>query len=80
MLTVKDTMTLDFERQWWKYPAVKETKIRDLFGESPTRYFQRLNVLIDTPEALAYDPMTVKRLQRLREQRRRQRARSATGN
>jgi hypothetical protein len=42
---------------------------------SATRYYQILNILIDTPEALAFDPMLVKRLRRMRASR--QRARSA---
>lgn len=42
---------------------------------SPTRYYQVLNALIDSPVALAHDPMLVKRLRRQRATR--QRARSA---
>jgi hypothetical protein len=42
---------------------------------SATRYYQVLNALLDRPEALAADPMLVKRLRRLRTAR--QRARSA---
>jgi hypothetical protein len=42
---------------------------------SATRYYQVLNALIDREDALAYDPMLVKRLRRLRAAR--QRARSA---
>jgi hypothetical protein len=42
---------------------------------SATRYYQVLNTLIDSPAALAADPMLVKRLRRLRATR--QRARSA---
>ena len=66
---------LAFERQWWKYAGAKEQAIRDLFGLSATRYYQVLNALIDTPEALVADPMLVKRLRRLRATR--QRTRSA---
>lgn len=69
MLTVKETMTLDLERTWWRHPAVKDTRIRELFGETPTRYYQRLTALLDRPDALAYDAQTVHRLQRLRQQR-----------
>lgn len=75
MLSVKDKMTLDFERQWWKYSGAKEAAIRDRFGESSTRYYQRLNALIDRPDAMAYDALVVRRLQRIRAQR--QAARSA---
>ncbi len=66
---------LDFERQWWKYAGAKEQAVRELFDMSATRYYQVLNALIDRPEALAHDPMLVKRLRRLRSSR--QRARSA---
>lgn len=75
MLSDRDREILEFERQWWKYAGAKEQAIRDLFDMSATRYYQILNGLIDTPEALAFDPMLVKRLRRLRASR--QRARSA---
>lgn len=74
-LSERDRGVLEFERQWWKYAGAKEQAIRDLFGMSATRYYQILNGLIDTPEALAFDPMLVKRLRRMRAAR--QRARSA---
>ncbi len=64
---------LDFEREWWKHPGPKERAIREGFGLSPARYHQLLNRAIDLPEALAYDPMLVRRLRRLREERRRKR-------
>ena len=73
-LTDLDQRTLDFERQWWKYAGAKEAGIRDAFDESPTRYYQRLNALIDRPAALAHDPLGVRRLRRLRDARRRQRS------
>ena len=71
----RDQQILAFERQWWKYAGAKEQAIRELFDMSATRYYQVLNALIDRPEALAVDPMLVKRLRRLRASR--QRARSA---
>ena len=74
-LTDRDRRILEFERQWWKYAGAKEQAIRDLFDMSSTRYYQILNALIDTPEALAADPMLVKRLRRMRASR--QRVRSA---
>src|SRR6187401_546988 len=75
VLSRRDREILAFERQWWKYAGAKEQAIRELFDMSATRYYQVLNALIDTPEALATDPMLVKRLRRLRSAR--QRARSA---
>jgi hypothetical protein len=74
-LTDREREILAFERHWWKYAGAKEQAIRELFGVSPTRYYQVLNALLDRPEALAHDPMLVKRLRRMR--RSRQHARSA---
>lgn len=74
-LSEQDRGILAFERQWWKYEGAKEQTIRELFDMSSTRYYQTLNALIDTPEALAFDPMLVKRLRRMRASR--QKARSA---
>ena len=65
---------LDFERDWWKTPGPKERRIRERLGLSPARYQQLLNRAIDLPEALEYDPMLVRRLRRLREERRRKRS------
>jgi hypothetical protein len=74
-LSERDLRILEFERQWWKYAGAKEQAMREKFDMSATRYYQALNALIDRPEALAADPMLVKRLRRLRAAR--QRARSA---
>ena len=74
-LSDRDREIIAFERQWWKYAGAKEQAIRELFDMSATRYYQVLNLLIDSPIALAADPMLIKRLRRLRATR--QRARSA---
>jgi hypothetical protein len=74
-LSERDRAILAFERQWWKYAGAKETAIRELFGLSATRYYQVLNGLIDDSNALAADPLLIKRLRRMRDER--QRARSA---
>ncbi len=74
-LTDRDRAILDFERSWWNESGPKEALIRERFELSATRYYQILNGLIDDPEALAADPMLVKRLRRMRSTR--QRARSA---
>jgi len=71
----RDQQVLAFERQWWRYAGAKEQAIRDSFDMSATRYYQVLNALIDREAALAFDPLLVKRLRRLRSAR--QRARSA---
>jgi hypothetical protein len=73
-LSARDAEILAFERQWWKFAGAKEQAIRDQFQMSATRYYQVLNALIDKPEALAQDPLLVKRLRRLRSTRQRNRS------
>lgn len=63
---------LEFEREWWKLPGSKETAAKEKFGLRTAQYYQVLAKLIDKPEAMAIDPMVVKRLQRRRAERRRQ--------
>ena len=70
----RDREILAFERQWWKYAGAKEQAIRELFDMSATRYYQVLNALLDKPEAMAADPLLIKRLRRLRTSRQRTRA------
>ena len=74
-LSERDREILSLERLWWQYAGAKEQAIRDKFEMSSTRYYQVLNALIDREEALAFDPLLVKRLRRLRDKR--QRSRSA---
>jgi hypothetical protein len=64
---------LDLERRSPVPGASKALAIRRRLGLSPTRYHQLLVRAIDLPEALAYDPVVVRRLRRLREARRRSR-------
>ena len=78
-LSERDRDLLRFERQWWKFAGAKEQAVRDQFGMSATRYYQVLNALIDKPEALAQDPLLVKRLRRLRATRQRNRSAKRLG-
>ncbi len=68
-----DREMLDFEGQWFKHAGAKESQIRERFDCSPTAYYRRLNALLEDATALAYAPLTVRRLIRLREARRRAR-------
>lgn len=79
-LEERDLAILEFENRWWQHAGQKEEAVRAAFGFSPTRYYQLLGALIDSPAALMHDPLLVKRLQRLRDTRqaaRRARARNA---
>ena len=73
-LTRREHDVLAFERQWWKYAGSKEDAIKELFSMSATRYYQVLNALVERPEALAADPMLVKRLRRQRASRQKAKA------
>lgn len=68
-----DTVTeqiMAIERQFWRTPGAKDDAIRAM-GLSVTRFYQLLNRLLDDPAALAADPVTVYRLDRIRRGRRR---------
>lgn len=65
---------LSFERGRWKHLGAKESAIRVRFGVSAVVYFAALDRVLDDPASLAIDAVTVKRLQRLRESRRRARS------
>ena len=73
VISERDAAILDFERGWWQLPIAKDQAIRERFSLSGAQYYQILNSLIDTREALAFDPLLVKRLRRLRAQRRAER-------
>lgn len=68
-LTEQESRILEFERTWWRFGGAKEEAIRDQFDLTATRYYQLLNRLIDQEAALAADPVLVRRLRRLRQQR-----------
>lgn len=69
----RERAVLAVERRSWPGPGAKERAVREGLGLSPTRYYQLLNALLDDPRALAHDPVTVNRLRRVREEKRRRR-------
>lgn len=86
-LTDRDRAILDFERTWWSEPGrgggperphergrgPKAAAIQSRMGLSPARYYRLLAELIGSAEAAAYDPLVVRRLRKLRTNRRRAR-------
>jgi len=72
-LSDRERAILDFERGWWTRPGPKEAAIRAELGVSATRYYEILRSLVDRPEAFEYDPLTVSRVRRERDRRRRER-------
>lgn len=69
---------LEFERSFWTFDDPKETLIRARFQCSADEYYAELNDLLEQPEALAHDPLVVRRLQRQRIRRRRERLETGT--
>ncbi len=69
VLSEQDMRVLRFERTTWRTVGAKEQAIAETLGISATRYYQLLNELIDTPEALKFDPVLVKRLRARRARR-----------
>lgn len=73
-LSERDMRLLAFERGTWRTAGGKEQAIVEVLGISATRYYQLLNELIDSPEALKFDPALVKRLRAQRARRQRMRS------
>ncbi|MCX5200432.1 DUF3263 domain-containing protein [Streptomyces sp. NBC_00237] len=69
-LSARELAVLAVEKRGWAGPGAKERAIREQLGISPTRYYQLLNALLDDARAWEHDPTTVKRLRRVRDERR----------
>ncbi len=78
-LSPRDKCILAFERLHWKHRGAKDTAILVLFGLSFIAYGQILWSIVDRPAAEEYDPELVRRLRRLRDARRQNRAARAVG-
>ena len=70
-LSARDRAIIDLECAWRHLSRPKSSEIRVRFRISPSRYYELLNTLLDDPDAYEYDPLTVKRTLRLRNDRRR---------
>lgn len=64
-LTDREKAMLAFTTQPWGSRGRQNEAIREQFGITPTKFWQAVRALILRPEALAYDPVTVHRLERL---------------
>lgn len=68
-MTPQQEVILQFERRWYVAQGNKEADIREELGLSAVRYYQLLNAILDRPDALAAEPVLVKRLLRIRNSR-----------
>lgn len=67
MLSQTDIAVLDFAAHAPRSLGAREEAIQRELGLTPVRYYQRLNALLDSPDALKSSPQLVRRLQRLRD-------------
>ena len=70
MLSQRDVKVLEFESAWWHYPGPKDRAIREYVGMSATRYYQALRRLVDDDEAATEYPLVIRRLRKMRRERR----------
>lgn len=68
MLNAEGRAILDFERAHWQEPGAKDESIEISLGLTAVTFYERLLELVDNPLALAYDPLTVKRVSKLIEE------------
>lgn len=68
-LSALELEVLAFEAAHPRHTAAKADAIRRRFGRSSTQYYQILARLIESPAALAHDPLLISRLRRLRDAR-----------
>ena len=64
---------LDLEREAWTLATSKESEIRERFGISASSYYKAVAGLVERPAAFEYDPLTVLRVRKQRDLRRRSR-------
>jgi hypothetical protein len=72
-LTVRERAVIDFERECFTMPGGKDANILRVLGISPSTYRRTLRMAVERRAAFAYDPLTVARVRRQREDRRRER-------
>ncbi|MDJ0923966.1 MAG: DUF3263 domain-containing protein [Acidimicrobiia bacterium] len=69
MLSQRDIKVLEFEGSWWHYPEPKDRAVREYLGMSATRYYQALRRLVDDEAAAREYPLVIRRLRRIRRER-----------
>lgn len=63
-MTDTEMAILDFEREWWRHAGARNQEVSQRWGLSASEYERRLIAIAMRPEAMAYDPLTVRRLRR----------------
>jgi len=68
-LSAADREILEFERAWWGAAPNKESAVRERFGLTLARYYQRVYALCETAAALEYDAVFVRQLRQAQQMR-----------
>jgi hypothetical protein len=63
-MTADEMAMLDFEREWWRHAGAKDEEVLQRWGLRAAEYSDRLIGIALLPEAMAYDPLTVRRIRR----------------
>ncbi|HEY7626909.1 MAG TPA: DUF3263 domain-containing protein [Ilumatobacteraceae bacterium] len=71
-LNEREMAIISFESSWFTLAEPRHVVIRARFACSVEEYNLELNRVIDHPAAMGFDPLTVRRLRRHRERRRRE--------
>lgn len=61
-LTDRDQQMLTMAGAHYQRQGARESDVRKLFTITPTAFYQRINQLLDLEDALAWNPLLVKRL------------------
>ncbi|MBS1907262.1 MAG: DUF3263 domain-containing protein [Actinobacteria bacterium] len=69
LLSDRERVILSFEARRPGHSSAKEEAIRAELELTPARYYQLLDRVIDSEQALAADPLLVRRLRRIRDER-----------
>jgi hypothetical protein len=62
MLIEEERAILDFEGAHWAQPGPKDEAIERSLGLTAAEYYERLLILVASPAARVYDPLTTKRV------------------
>jgi hypothetical protein len=70
-LSERHRAMIDFERTWWRLETPRDDVIRARFRCTADEYYAELHRVLELPEAMAHDPVVVRRFHRRRQRRRR---------
>lgn len=75
LLSDTDRAVLDLAARTYQQEGAREQAIHDQLGMTATRFWQSVNRLLDDPDAYRAQPVLIKRLRRVRDQRQADRTR-----